>query len=45
MGGWDQNGSCGDWLGADWIRLAQDKNRWRAVVSAMMNLWVLALRS
>jgi hypothetical protein len=22
----------------DWIRLAHDRNRWRAVVSAMMNL-------
>jgi hypothetical protein len=26
----------------DWIRLAHDKNRWRAVVSAVMNLRVLA---
>jgi hypothetical protein len=26
----------------DWIRLAQDRDRWRAVVSAVMNLWVLA---
>jgi hypothetical protein len=25
----------------DWIRLAQDKDRCRAVVSAVMNLWVL----
>jgi hypothetical protein len=24
----------------DWIRLAQDRNRWRALVSAVMNLWV-----
>jgi hypothetical protein len=31
--------------GVDWIRLAQDRNRWRAVVSAVMNLWVLAPRS
>jgi hypothetical protein len=30
---------------ADWIRLAQDRNRWRAVVSAVMNLRVLAQRS
>jgi hypothetical protein len=26
--------------GVDWIRLAQDRNRWKAVVSAMMNLRV-----
>jgi hypothetical protein len=31
--------------GVDWIRLAQDRDRWRAVVSAVMNLRVLALRS
>jgi hypothetical protein len=31
--------------GVDWIRLAQDRDRWRAVVSAMMNLRVLAPRS
>jgi hypothetical protein len=29
----------------DWIRLAQDRNRWRAVVSAVMNLRVIAPRS
>jgi hypothetical protein len=29
----------------DWIRLAQDRDRWRAVVSAVMNLPVLAPRS
>jgi hypothetical protein len=29
----------------DWIRLAQDRGRWRAVVSAVMNLRVLAPRS
>jgi hypothetical protein len=29
----------------DRIRLAQDRDRWRAVVSAVMNIWVLALRS
>jgi hypothetical protein len=31
--------------GVYWIRLAQDRDRWRAVVSAVMNLWVLASRS
>jgi hypothetical protein len=28
--------------GVDCIRLAQDRDRWRAIVSAMMNLRVLA---
>jgi hypothetical protein len=28
--------------GVDWIRLAQDRDRWRAVVSAVMSLRVLA---
>jgi hypothetical protein len=31
--------------GVDWIRLAQDRDRWRAVVSAVMNLRVVAPRS
>jgi hypothetical protein len=31
--------------GVDWIRLAQDRDRWRAVMSAVMNLRVLAPRS
>jgi hypothetical protein len=29
----------------DWIRLAQGRDRWRVVVSAVMNLQVLAPRS
>jgi hypothetical protein len=31
--------------GVDWFRLAEEKDRWRAVVSAVMNLRVLAPRS
>jgi hypothetical protein len=31
--------------GEYWIRLAQDRDRWRTVVSAVMNLRVLAPRS
>jgi hypothetical protein len=29
----------------DWIRLSQDRDRWRAVASAVMDLRVLAPRS
>jgi len=32
-----QNVGRGD---MDWIDLAQDRDRWRAVVNAVMNLWV-----
>jgi hypothetical protein len=31
--------------GVDWIRLALDRDRWQAVVSAVMNLRVLVPRS
>jgi hypothetical protein len=31
--------------GVDWIRMSQDRDRWRAVVSAVMNLRVLEPRS
>jgi hypothetical protein len=31
--------------GVNWIRLSKDRDRWRAVVSAVMNLRVLAPRS
>jgi hypothetical protein len=28
------------WAGGDWIDLAQDRDQWRALVKAIMNLWV-----
>jgi hypothetical protein len=28
------------WNGVDWIGLAQDRNKWRALVNAVMNLCV-----
>jgi hypothetical protein len=28
------------WGGMDWIDLAQDRDRWRALVNTVMNLWV-----
>jgi len=32
-----QEVGCG---GIDWIKLAQNRDRWRALVNAVMNLWV-----
>ena len=32
-----QEVGCG---GVDWIELAQDMDRWRALVRVVMNLWV-----
>jgi exonuclease III len=46
---WDKEGTAkaGDYSfisigcgGMDWIGLAQDRDRWRAIVNAIMNLWV-----
>jgi hypothetical protein len=38
LGEWNQNGSWGVRLGGiEWILLAWDRNRWRAVVNAMLN--------
>jgi hypothetical protein len=28
------------WDGVDWIKLAQDRDRWRALVNTVMNLRV-----
>jgi hypothetical protein len=28
------------WGGMDWIDLAQDRDRWRAFIYTVMNLWV-----
>jgi hypothetical protein len=28
------------WRGVDWIYLAQDRNKWRALVNVVMKLWV-----
>jgi hypothetical protein len=28
------------WGDVDWIGLAQDKNRWRALVNSVLKLWV-----
>jgi len=32
-------GSCGDWM-----ELAQDRDRWQALVGTVRNLWVLKMR-
>jgi hypothetical protein len=33
------------WGSVDWIQLAQDRDRWQALVNTVMSLWVLAQRS
>jgi hypothetical protein len=30
------------WGSVHWIQLAQDRDRWQALVNMVMNLWVLA---
>jgi hypothetical protein len=29
-----------EWGDVDWIGLAQDRNRWRALVNSVLNFWV-----
>jgi hypothetical protein len=46
MGGWDPNGSQGDWLEAvEWFQFAQDSNLWRLLVNTVMYFPVLVPRS
>jgi hypothetical protein len=33
------------WWGVEWIQLAQDRDRWRALVNTVMNFRILAPRS
>jgi len=28
------------WKGVDWMHLAQDRDKWRALVNTVLNLWV-----
>ena len=41
---WEDNIKIGlqgmRWEGMDWSDLRQDRDRWRAIVNALMNLWV-----
>jgi hypothetical protein len=47
---WGRRGMCVDniridlgevgWGGLDWIGLAQDRNRWRALMNSVLNLQV-----
>jgi hypothetical protein len=42
---WAQNGYLIDWPeGMDWIRLAQDRDPWPALLNTVMNLRVLTPR-
>jgi hypothetical protein len=42
MGGWDQNGSLGEWLEGKLDPFASGYGRWWAVVNTAKNPWVLA---
>jgi hypothetical protein len=33
------------WQVGEWVQLAQDRNQWRTIVNAVMNLMILAPRS
>jgi hypothetical protein len=33
------------WVSVKWIQLAQDRDRWLALVDMVMNLWVVVPRS
>jgi len=28
------------WEGVDWMHLAQDRDKWQALVNTLLNLWV-----
>jgi hypothetical protein len=37
---WESQKVRDHWDGMDWIDVAQDRDRWRALVNTVMNLWV-----
>jgi len=34
-----------EWTGVDWLLLAQVRDKWRAVVNTVMNIWVAVIFS